>query len=475
MLKKLLSDTAVYGVSSILARIINYALVPLHTAVFATGSYGIISEFYAYAALLNVLFTYGMETAYFRFAAKKANNPELIYNQSLSLLLVSTLLLSGTLLIFASPIAALLGYTGQSEYVVWFALLIGVDTITVIPFARLRLEGKAKTFALLKTANILVNVGLNYFFFTTSFYRPEIGIGYAFIANLIANALFIPMLWRYFYVFRFSFDAQTAKTLLAYGMPILLSGIAYSINEVADRILLKYMLPDYFYADTTAIEAVGIYSACYKLSIFITLAVQAYKYAAEPFFFKKAEDKDSTDFYAKSMNYFLIACLLMFLGVTANLELISAIFLRRASYTVGLSVVPYLLAANIFLGMYYNFSIWFKIKEKTKYGAYFSAVGALITMIANFLLIPVLGYIGSAVTTALSYGTMACLCYFYGQKYYPIPYPVKTMLAYMFFAFGLGAMMFYVPIESKIVQILFNNSLAGLFLGVVYLKEKKKV
>ncbi|MDW7694757.1 polysaccharide biosynthesis C-terminal domain-containing protein [Flammeovirgaceae bacterium SG7u.111] len=493
MLKKLASETAIYGGTTIMARLLNYALVPLHTGVFAPGSYGIVSEFYAYAAVLNVLFTYGMETAYFRFATREGGDETKSFNSAVSSLLTTSLLFSGILIAFSSSIAQALGYPDGQKYIVWFALLIGIDAIVAIPFARLRIQHKAKYFALAKLGNICINFGLNIFFLIfckgvfegkylaslqpmiSSFYDPELGLGYAFLANLLANAMLVPILLPVFRTLKYSLNMSQLKPMLIYGFPIIFSGLAFSINEVSDRVLLKYLLPADFYPDKENMDAVGIYSACYKLSMFITLAVQAFRFAAEPFFFAKAKDKDHKEAYSIVMNYFIIACCLMLVAVMANVDWLSRIFIRDKAYLVGLGVVPILLMANVFLGIYYNLAAWFKITDRTYFGAIISSIGALFTISFNFYLIPHIGYFGSAWATFTCYGSMMLLCYLLGRKYYPIPYRVLSGLFYLLLAGAMSWATTQLDFGSFFMNLLANNLLLLTFLAVVFLKERKKI
>jgi len=493
MLKKLASETALYGGTTILVRLINYALVPLHTGVFQPDSYGIIAEFYAWATALNVIYTYGMETAYFRFASKKGADQQPYFNRIVTLLLLSSVVFSGILVAFSGEIATVMGYPQGQQFVIWFALLFAIDAVVAIPFAQLRILHKPGKFALTKVVNILIVFLLNVFFLVfcrkvyqgewlpglsdavSLIYNPDLGLGYAFLANLLGNAFLVLLLWKSFKGMRLVLDLAAARPLLAYGVPILFSGLAFAVNEAADRIFLKYLLPDNFYQGLNSLEAVGIYAACYKLSVFITLAVQAYRYAAEPFFFSRAEDKDPEKAYALVMRYFIIACCLMFLGVVANLDWLSWIFLADEVYHQGLSVVPVLLLANIFLGIYYNLSVWFKVTDRTYFGAFISSGGAAITIFGNILLIPVLGYHGSAAATLLCYLGMAAACYLLGQKYYPVPYGLGPAAAYLLLAVLAVAVMQLPQWPGGLPGILLRNALLLLFVAGSFFSEKRRL
>lgn len=501
MYKKFLSQTAIYGLTGIISRLLNYFLTPFHTGIFSLDEYGGISVFYAYAALLNVIYTHGMETTYFRFISKEKdengnslnNNNGQVYNLSLSSILFTSLLFSSLMFVFAQPIATFLEYPENTLFVKWFAGIIAIDAIVAIPYARLRAEGKAIKFASLRMTIITLTLFLNFFFlyfcknsaegtdflffqeYAKLIYDPEIGLGYVFLANLIANSSVIPLLWKEFKDFSFAFNWKKNwadfKPMFLYAYPLLFAGIAYAINEVIDRSLLQKWLPDNFYEGKSSMDAVGIYSACYKLSIFITLAVQAFKYGAEPFFFSQASQKDSPKTFATITHFFTIVCVLMMLAVSFNMEWIANIFIPNKEYHEGLFVVPILLLANICLGLYYNFSVWFKVSDRTHFGLWISLVGAAITISFNFILIPFYGYFGSAIATLSCYFTMAALCYLLGNKYQPIPYPILKMLLYL----GISTTLIFICLNIEWTGFwqkhLIQNGLLVLFLAVTILVE----
>ncbi len=497
ILKKLASDTAYYGLSSIVGRVLNYLLVPFYTAVFAAKDYGIMSDFYAKAAIFNVIYLFGMETAYFRFASKKENSPQEIYQTTLSAICLSSLLFSSVLILFSKYLANLMQYPDRQVDIIIFALLFGVDAIVAIPFARLRQENKAKQFALIKISNILANIFLNLFFLyfchhvltdssnfwanfshikpaIASIYSPENALTYVFGINLFVNFLQLLSLRQTFIGVKFQLPYAQLKEMLMYAYPLLFTGLAGAVNEVLDRDLLKYWLPEGFYAGKSSLDALGIYSACYKLSIFISLAVQAFRYAGEPFFFSKAEDKNSPELFAKVMHYFIIALSVMYLAVSVNLDVLQ-FFLRKEEYREGIDIVPFLLLANLFLGVYYNLTVWFKVTDKTYFSLIFSGIGALITIIGNLVLIPILGYMGSALVTLLCYFSMSALCYGYGQKYFPVPYNLKSALGYIGLASILIILHYQIDFGSAGANFLFHNFLVVLFLAVVYHLEIRKI
>ncbi len=489
-LKKIVSDTAIYGLSTIVSRFLNYILVPFHTAIFLnTGDFGTISEFYAYTAVLNVLFLYGMETAFFRFSNDEKFDKNHIKNTIQTMIFVSTFCFSILLFAFAPQISAWLQYENHADFVRIFAIILLTDTILAIPFAQLRLENKAKMFALLKSAAIVLNVFFNFFFLwfargiyrqefleilapLFSFYKPADEIYYVYLANAIANAFLLPFFLPFFKNFTLIFDFTLLKKMLIYALPVLITGLAYNLNEAMSRNLIKYCLPEDFYAGKSSLEALGIYSASFRLSIFITLAVQAFKFSAEPFFFKKAKDKDSKPVFAVVMRYFVVVLVLMYVGVGLNLDLLQYI-LRQAVYREGIAIVPILLLANIFLGIYYNLAVWYKVTDRTYFGAIINSLAVLVTLFGNLLLIPILGYTGSAISTLLCFGTMAVLCFFFGQKYHPIPYFLGNALFYLAASTVLIYALNSLHFEHIEMAIFVKNSAILAFMSLVFLYEKK--
>lgn len=476
--------------SSIIGRALNFLLLPLYTSIFATDEYGIVAELYAYVAFLNILFTYGMETAYFRFANRPDADRQLLYNEVQSLLCVTSIVFSGLLILFSGPIARLLDYPQFQHYIVWLALLVGVDAIVSVPFARLRLENKAFKFAGIRLLNIVLVVAGNVLFLkffreiyegrylaelrplVTRIYDPELGVGYVFLINLVANLLYIPLLWREISAFRFRLDVERLKSMLHYAYPLMIMGLAGMVNEVIDRILLKHYLPEDFYPGLSNQDVVGIYGACYKLAIFMSLAIQAFRYAAEPFFFSQAQDKNSPATFALVMKGFVLCCTFIFVVVSANVELISGLFLRQEAYREGILVVPVLLLANLFLGVYYNLTVWFKLTDRTYFGTWIGLGGAAVTIVLNLLLIPVLGYMGSAIATLVCYFGMASACYLLGNRYFPIPYPVAVLSGYLALAVGLVVVALSVPIGHDLLRHTFRIGLSLAFLAIVLVVEK---
>lgn len=473
ILKKLAGQTAIYGVSSIVARFLNYLLVPLHTFVFAPERFGVITEMYAYVAFLIILLTYGMETTFFRFSTKDGQAPNKVFSTILSSLVGTTAMFILMAIVFAQPIADWLMYPNNTEYVVWFAIIVGLDAISSIPLARLRSENKAKTFAGINIANVLVNIGLNLFFLwyclplvaeggsnwlTDTFYDPQTGVGYVFIANLIASIVKFLLLGPAMLKGFTRPQLTLLKPMLIYSLPLLVAGLAGMMNEMFDRVLLKRMLYP-IHGEEYAMYQLGVYGACYKLSIIITLMIQAFRYAAEPFFFSQEKEKGSKELYAKVMTYFVWALAGTFLFVMLYIDLFKY-FIPNEAYWEGLKIVPILLMANIFLGIYYNQSVWYKLTDRTAYGAGLAIFGAIVTVVLNFSFIPEYGYMASAWATLACYGSMMLVSYFMGRKYYPVPYEVGKLIVMI----GGAVFLYAISVFLKVAETDFGLAINMLFL-----------
>lgn len=443
ILKKLAGQTVIYGLSSIIGRFLNYLLVPLHTtaSVFSPEQYGVITEMYAYVAFLIILLTYGMETAFFRFSSQPGANHAGVFKTALNSVTATTVVFIAVAIVFAQPIADWLRYSDRKEFVVWFAIIVGLDAVASLPLARLRAQNKAKTFALINVLNVLVNIGMNVLFLlwvvpqgkaggtdvlTRWLYIPEMGVGYVFIANLTASAVKFLVLLPVMLSVHGRFDRVLLREMLIYALPLLLAGLAGMINETIDRILLKRVLWD-IRGEAETLRLVGIYGANYKLSIVISLMIQAFRYAAEPFFFNQQSNTDAPKLYAHVLNWFTLALTSTFLGVMLYIDVFK-LFIRNPEYWIGLRAVPVLLLANIFLGIYYNQSVWYKLTGKTAYGAWLALGGAVITIAINVVLIPSLDYMASAWATFFCYGFMMVASYALGQRFYPVPYRPVLLL-----------------------------------------------
>lgn len=484
VLKKLAGQAATYGISSILGRLINFLLVPIYTSTDLTGinleDFGIYSELYANMAFLNIVYLFGMETSFFRFSSKQSLDRDNVYNNIESSLLTTSAIFSLALIAMSGGISTMLGYPEKQSYIVMLAVILFIDAIVAIPFASLRFENKASRFAGLKFANILLNVFFNLFFllfcrkvyfgeilpelkpFIDLVYTPGYEVGYIILSNLLANAIQIPFLAQQFRKFRFQIDLQVLKPIYKYSYPLMFMGLAGMVNEVMDRNLLRISLPNGFYPGLTTLEAIGVYGACYKLSMFMSLTIQAFRYAAEPFFFNQAGDKNAPGQFARVMKYFIIFCSLIYVVVSCNLPIFGQI-LRDETFRQGLGIVPVLLLANLFLGIYINLSVWYKLTDKTYAGTVITFVGAGITLAANLALIPILGYMGSALATLVCYFGMTVIAFFWGRKHFPVPYQVRSAIFYLVLSSAL------IWVNNSFLQMRYSNSIFyGIGVSLLY-------
>jgi len=486
-LKRLASQTAIYGLSTIMVRMLNYALAPLQTRVFTDqADYGIISEMYAYVTFLSVLFMYGMETAFFRFAAKEPSPlmREKVFGTAQLSLFSTTIVFVMALLFAAKPIAAMLGYPDHSAYIFYFALIIGLDALVNIPFARLRLENKPWKYFTVKLTNVLINIALNFFFLWPALmgnnsmfsafgytYNPAMGISYVFHANLVASAVTFLIFTPAF--FKLHFSVSLWKHMIRYGLPLIIIGLAGMVNETLDRILLKYWLTGTMEEN---LQQVGIYSAVYKLAIFMTLAVQAFRLGAEPFFFTSSTEKNAPRTYAAVMLYFTIICCFIFLAVGMFPDVFKIIIGKN--YHSGLFIVPILLLANLFLGMYYNMSVWYKLTDKTAFATVIPLAGAAITITLNYFLIPAMGYAGAAWATLGCYFSMVALSWIIGQKHYYVPYNLRKLAVYIFTSVllcMLGLRFLHWFDQQVVLAVLFRIILFAVFFGFAWWLDLHKL
>lgn len=476
--KRLAGQTIIYGFGTIAPRVLNFLLLtPLYTRILNKGEYGIFTELYAYIVFLLVILTYGMETGFFRFA-KSEKDFNKVYSTSLIALFTTSFIFIILTSVFSSQLATAIDYEHNENYIRWFCIIVSIDAFTSIPFAKLRLEGKAAKFGILKIINVLINIGLNALFFLvfphiyksnpeliSRLYNPEMSVSYIFIANLIASSVTLILLLPEIIRFKLNFDFNLLKRMLVYTFPLLIVGIAGSANEVLDKILMKYLVTD----PTTALEQVGIYGANYKLAVLMTIFIQMFRYAAEPFFFSKMDDKNAKEQYATIMKLFILAGLLIFLGVVLYIDIVK--YFIGSEFHEGIKIVPIILLANLFLGVLYNQSIWYKLTNLTRYGALVSIVGAIITIIFNILLVPSFGYVGAAWATLICYTSMIVISYFVGQKYFPIKYDLKAIGFY----FGIALVVFTVnqalDIKSFIIQMIVSTIFIISYIGLMIKKE----
>lgn len=438
-LKKLAGQTAIYGISSIVGRLLNYLLVPLYSYVFLPEESAVYVEMYAYVAFFIVILTYGMETAFFNFNQKEKNKKQ-VYDTTLISLLVTSAAFIAFSLIFAQPIANMLRYGENPEYIRYFTLIVGLDAFMSIPFAKLRAENRAFRFAIIKLINIIINISLNLllilwvpYAYNKYSWGPEYlsfisdgepKIGYIFVSNLVASLVTFTLLIPDFFIKKAQFSFKLLKKMLNYSFPLLILGLAGVANESIDRILLKYILPP-----DQAMYQLGIYGMCFKIAIVMSIFVQAFRYAAEPFFFSKQKDSDAKETYADIMKYFVIIMTFMFLAIILYMDIVKHFI--GGNYHSGLKIVPMLLYSHIFLGVFYNLSIWYKLTGQTRFGAYISLTGTAISVGMNILLIPKIGYMGSMWANFTCYAVMMVISYFLGQKYYPVKYDLKAIFTYM--------------------------------------------
>ena len=456
-IKTLAKDTAIYGLSSIVGRFLNYLLVPLYTHVIsaASGGYGIVTNLYAYTALILVILTFGMETTFFRFANKEDEDANTVFSTSLALVSALSLLFLGAVVLFATPISQALGYADHPDYLLMMAAVVALDAIQAIPFCLLRFQKKAMKFASLKLLFIVLNIGLNLLYFVVLGHTE---VFYVFFLNLVCTFLitffFVPELIH----MRFRVDMGLLRRMLSYSWPILILGIAGILNQAADKMIFPLVYPD----KAQGISELAVYGACAKIAMIMAMITQAFRYAYEPFVFAQSRERGQAHMYAMGMKYFLIFTLLAFLCVMAWLPALR--YMVGADYWQGLRVVPIVMAAEIMMGVYFNLSFWYKLIDKTIYGAVFSIVGCTVLLAVNFYGIPRMSYMACAWGGFAGYGTAMVLSYIVGQKKNPIPYPMRSMAGYVLLAVVLYVLITLVSDEWPVLLRL----AAGTVLVVVY-------
>ncbi len=466
VLKKFFKDTVIYGLATVLPRLMNFILVPLHTSKLGTTSYSDNTSFYVYAAFFNVLLTYGMETAFFRFF-NKSEEKNKVFSTTFISLSITTILFLAIVLMYNQQLAIWLNISPK-----YFKILVGLlvlDTLVVAPFAYLRATGRPIKFAAIKIANILIYVLLNYFFlwaiprFNIDFpgYNKSDLVQYIFIANLVASIVTFLMLMPYFFKTKLEFSKSIFKQLLNYGWPIMVAGLAYVINENFDKWILPYLLGK---------DINGAYSGCYKIAMFMTIFIQAFRLGAEPFFFSHSKDVKAKETYALIMKYFVIVGSFMLVFIISYLDIFKIALVKDESYWKAISIVPIVLLANLCLGIYFNLAIWYKLTDKTIYGMYLSIVGAIITIVFNLVMIDKIGFIASAWATLAAYGIMMIVSYLFGQRYYKVPYDTKRIVGYLMLAIILSI----VSLNTN-ANYYINTFLVLLFLGSTVLFEKNEL
>ena len=479
-LKSLAKDTAIYGLSSIVARFINYLLVPIQTARFAAsgGEYGVITNVYAYVSILIILLTFGMETTFFRFMNREGERPERVYSTTLWMLAFTSLASIVVVLALLQPIAGAIGYADHPEYIAVMYTTVAIDAFMAIPFAYLRYQHRPVKFATLKIINILLNILLNVLYLIVlpalkldpfGIYDEQftLDVAFVFYINLVCTLCTLLMLWKELRGFGFGFDRAACRRMLSYTWPLLVMGVAGQLNQAASQILFPY-----FY-DGSVDEAraqLGIYGACIKIAMIMVMITQAFRFAYEPFVFGKSKDKDSRETYAQAMKYYIVFTLLAFLCVMGYIDVLK--FIIGESYWEGLRVVPIVMAAEIMFGVFFNLSFWYKLTDRTIWGAYFSGIGAVVLITIDILLIPRFSYMACAWAGFAAYATSMLLSYFIGQHYYPIRYPLKDIALYV----GLSVVGFAVMtlLHGSLplwASLLLNTVIILLFAAVVVKRD----
>ncbi|MBO6605428.1 lipopolysaccharide biosynthesis protein [Psychroserpens sp.] len=477
-LRSLFKQTFIYGLATVLPRMLSFLLVPLYTTegvLSSVAEYGQVSVIFSYFVVFNVILAYGMETAFFRFFNKQKDQEAVLSTSAISLV-ISSVLFVCIALYFQDPIAKFIDIPSKYiNLVIWILLL---DALVIIPFAWLRATERPMRYAIIKIVNVAINLGLNIFFLLAlpsvvseeslfkAIYRPDFEISYIFIANLVASAFTFILLLGFYSKIRFKFDKQLWKQMFRYAFPVLVAGVAFSINETFDRILLDRLLP----ADIAETE-IGMYSACYKIALFMTLFATAYRLGIEPFFFSHSKTENPQDNYARILEFFVAFGSIILLGVVVFADALKPLIVRSEAYWEAMWIVPIILLANFCLGIYHNLSVWYKITDRTKFGAYISIIGALITLVINFVFIETYSYKASAVATLIAYAVMMLLSYVLGRKYYPVPYNLKKIGLYMSLSILLSFLSFYRFRGDYMAGI----SMLIVFLMVVFFLEKQQL
>jgi O-antigen/teichoic acid export membrane protein len=478
VLKTAYKQTFIYGLATVIPRMLSFILVRLHTdksVLQNVSDYGDVSVIFAYFVLFNVILAYGMETAFFRFLNKESAKEKVLSTRSISLFLTSLGFL-GLGLLFQQQIADLTRI--NVNYITLVVWILFLDALVIIPFAYLRAQGKPIKYSIVKLANVIVNLGLNLFLLLylqalaidnsiwDSIYEANFEVSYIFIANLVASGVTLLILLPFYFKIKYKIDSELWKKMLRYALPVLVSGIAFSINETFDRVLLERLLPE-----SIAKTSIGMYSACYKLALFMMLFATAYRLGIEPFIFSQSKTKDAAKNYAKILEFFVICGALILLVVVVFIDILKGILIPNEAYWDAMKVVPILLLAYLFLGIYHNLSVWYKITDRTKFGAYISVFGAVVTLLINVIFISTFSYMASAVATLVAYLSMTVLSYYFGRKHYPIPYNLKKIATYLTLTIFLSALSFY----QFRAQYFIGAALVGLLLIIIWFNEKATI
>lgn len=487
-LKSLAKDTAIYGLSSILGKFLNWCFVFLYINVLrSTSDYGIVTNLYAYMALLLIILTYGMETGFFRFANdKNCDNPLKVYSTTLISIASTSTFFVTIVALLLNPISTLMGYPNQQECIMMLAIIIAIDAFISIPFAYLRYQKKALRFASIKLINIALNIALNLFFFLLCpyiyernteaiswFFSYDKLVYYIFVSNLISSVATLLMLLPQLKGFKYTFDKKLWKTMIRYSLPILVLGIAGIMNQTFDKMFYPYLAAN----RPAHMEELGIYGAVFKIAIVMVMFTQAFRFAYEPFIFakNKSDGGDAKVMYALTMKWFIVTSLLIFLGVMFYIDIVS--FLMPADYFKGINIVPVIMAAEVFFGIIFNLSLWYKLTDRTQWGAYLAIFGFIILAIVNIAFVPQYGYAACAWASFACYFAMMVASYFIGQYYYPIKYPLKEIGAYTLLAVILYAVGMYTPIENIVLRYALRTTLIIVYvasIGIPLLKARRR-
>lgn len=483
-MKKLAKDTAIYGLSSIIGKFLNWCLVPMYTRVLdTTADYGIVTNLYGWTALLMVILTYGMETGFFRFANKKEENPDTVYSTSLIALFTTSLLFVVLCWVFVTPISSGMGYANYPEFIKILAIIVAMDAFSAIPFAYLRYTNRPVRFASIKLLFIFLNIGFNLFFLLLCpylnktnphlidwFYNESAGVWYIFLSNFLGTFIMLLALLPELFGFKYRFDKALLRRMLQYSLPILALGVMGIFNQTADKIIFPFLFEDKTYAN----EQLGIYGACFKIAVVMVMFAQAFRFAYEPFIFakNKTENTDNKTAYAEVMKYFIILGLFIFLGVMFYIDVLK--YFVGSDYFEGIKVVPIVMLGELFFGIYFNLSFWYKLIDKTKYGAYFSAIGCVITVSIIVIFAPIYGYMACAWASFACNLVMMLVSYFMGQKQYPIKYDLKSAGIYFAVAAIIYIIGMQIQFENMAVRLLLRTCLLAAFAALIIKRDLPK-
>jgi len=478
-IKTLAKQTVIYGLGTIIPRFLNYAvLTPFYTRIFTkTGDYGVITELYAWMVLLLVVLTYGMETGFFRFA-QRSDSPQKVFTTALISILTTSIFFVALVMIFIGPVSSFMNYKNNPDYIRMFAGIVAIDAVAAIPFAKLRRDNRPVLFSTIKLINVFVSIGLVIFLLKIApgiynnstgwfhrIYNPEYKVGYVFIANLISSTVTLIFLLPTLIKIKIVFDSELWRKMLGYSFPLLLAGLSGSINDAIDKIMLRRLT-----GGEEGLSTVGIYGAAYKIGVLMSLFIQMYRFAAEPFFFERAKRENAKESYALIMKYFVIIMLLVFLGINLYISVFQ--YIVGKNYRDAISVVPIISLAYLLYGIYINHSIWYKLNDLTIYAVYITAIGASITILINFFLIPVFGYMASAWAHIASYLSMLIMSFVFAEKHYKIQYKIKELMPYFVIAVLMVIFTRYFKYGNLAIELIINTILMTVYIAFAQMRDK---